>query len=75
VAVFRVSPGPQHKEAVVADDRNQRGPQDRARINVHEDYELRYWTRAFGVSADELRQAVQAVGVMRDDVARHLGKA
>jgi hypothetical protein len=59
----------------VADDRNQRGPQDRARINVHEDYELRYWTHAFGVSADELRQAVQAVGVMRDDVARHLGKA
>lgn len=59
----------------MADDRKERGPQDRARINIHEDYEVRYWTRAFGVSAEELKRAVQAVGVMRDDVARHLGKA
>jgi hypothetical protein len=61
--------------AAMADDRNERGPQDRARINIHEDYEVRYWTRAFGVSAEELKRAVQAAGVMRDDVARHLGKA
>ena len=26
---------------------------DRKRINVNEDYELRYWTEKFGVSADE----------------------
>jgi hypothetical protein len=61
--------------AAIADNRNERGPQDRARINIHEDYEVRYGTRTFGVSAGELKRAVQAVGGMRDDVVRHLGKA
>ena len=48
---------------------------DRKRINVNEDYELRYWTEKFGVSADELKRAVERVGPMADDVARALGKA
>jgi hypothetical protein len=48
---------------------------DRKRIDVSEDYECRYWSERFGVSADELRQAVERVGPMVDDVARALGKA
>ena len=48
---------------------------DRKRINVNEDYELRYWTEKFGVSADELKRAVERVGPMAEDVARALGKA
>ncbi len=51
-----------------------RGPADRARINVHEAWELAYWTKELGVSADQLRAAVKAVGVMAADVRRHLGK-
>ena len=42
---------------------------DRKRINVNEDYELRYWTEKFGVSADELKRAVERVGPMAEDVA------
>jgi hypothetical protein len=37
---------------------------DRKRINVHEDYELRYWSHRLGVSPDELKRAVSRVGMM-----------
>jgi hypothetical protein len=57
----------------MADDRNSRSQQDRIRINIHEDYELRDWSKKFGVTPEELRNAVEAVGVMAKDVAQHLG--
>ena len=56
------------------DDTTDRGPADRARINVHEGHEVAYWTKALGVSAEELRKAVEAVGPMADAVRKHLGK-
>lgn len=58
----------------MADDANERGPRDRTRVNVNQDYELRYWTRKFGVSSQELKEAVIAVGISADAVARRLGK-
>jgi hypothetical protein len=59
----------------MSDDRAKKGSADRKRINTSEDYEVRYWSEKFGVSADELKRAVQKVGPMADDVARQLGKA
>ncbi len=56
------------------DNRTKTGPADDSRINVHQDYELQYWSQKFGVSPEELRQAVQKVGPMVKDVRRHLGK-
>lgn len=58
----------------MADDLNQRGPQDRSRINVEESHELRYWTQTLGVSEAQLRDAVKAVGVSATRVREHLGK-
>lgn len=58
----------------MADDLKNRGPQDRARINVNEDHEVRYWTEKYGCTAEQLRAAVKAVGVMADDVERQLKK-
>lgn len=58
----------------MSDDRKQVGSPDRDRINVNEDYELQYWTKALGVSADELRAAVDAVGPVAESVRKHLGK-
>jgi len=58
----------------MADDRNQRGPRDASRINLSEDYEVRYWTEALGVSEDELRIAVQAAGSSTKAVREHLAK-
>jgi len=58
----------------MSDNRSNAGAQDRARINVHEDYEVRHWTEALGVSKEELEQAVKAVGPSVSAVREHLGK-
>ena len=44
------------------------------RININEDGEIRYWTKELGVSEDELRAAVNRVGVMATDVHVDLGR-
>ena len=46
---------------------------ERKRINVHDDYEIRFWSKKFGVSPNGLRCAVSKVGVFADDVVRELG--
>jgi hypothetical protein len=56
----------------MADDKTNRGPQDRLRINVTEKYEVQYWTEKFGVSEERLRDAVNRVGVMAADVEKAL---
>ncbi len=58
----------------MADDKSDRGPQDRLRINVNEDYELQYWTKTLGVTSDQLKAAVKAVGPTAAAVRQHLGK-
>jgi|SoiMetStandDraft_5_1073268.scaffolds.fasta_scaffold11099_5 hypothetical protein len=57
----------------MADDKTKTA-QDGRRIDVHQDYELDYWSNKFGVSKDELKAAVEKAGSMSDDVARELGK-
>ena len=59
----------------MADDLKNRGAQDRARVNVNEDHEVRYWTQKWGVSQEQLAAAVNKVGVSADAVARELGTA
>src|SRR5439155_22068123 len=46
----------------MSDDKTKRGRQDRRKINVHEEYELGYWSKKFRVTPDELRDAVKRVG-------------
>jgi hypothetical protein len=59
----------------MADDKWKRGPQDRSRINTGEDYEVRYWSEKFGVSAEELKAAVKKVGDSAAAVERELKAA
>jgi hypothetical protein len=49
-----------------------RGPADRMRINLHEEYDVRYWTAVLGVTVNQLQAAVDEVGPMVADVRRHL---
>jgi hypothetical protein len=56
----------------MADDKTNRGPRDRTRIAMGEDYEVDYWTGKFGVSRERLQQAVDAAGNSADAVERHL---
>jgi hypothetical protein len=58
----------------MSDDLTRRRPQDASRINMGEDYEVRYWTSKFGVTRAQLQAAVNAVGTSAAAVARHLGK-
>ena len=45
---------------------------ERQHINVHEDYELRYWSERFDVPKDEIEAAIKKVGTRVEDVAREL---
>jgi hypothetical protein len=60
------------QETDMADNKAQTGGQDRARINLGEDYEVRDWSRKFGVSPEELKRAVEAVGNDAAAVEAHL---
>ena len=44
------------------DDLKNKGQQDRSKINMHEDHEVKYWTRQLGVSKEQLHNAVDKVG-------------
>jgi len=58
----------------MSDDKRLKAPQDAARVNVHERYEVDYWTRKWGVSEAQLRAAVARAGVGVEAIARELGK-
>jgi len=46
----------------MSDDRSKTGSPDRDRISTSEDYEVRYWSEKFGVSKQELIDAIKASG-------------
>jgi hypothetical protein len=58
----------------MADDKDKRDYRDRDRINVHEEYELRYWTKELGVTPEKLKQTVKEAGIMVPNVRKALGK-
>ena len=49
-------------------------PPRRQRISTAHTYEVRYWARKFGVTAEQLQRAVRLVGDAVEDVRRQLGK-
>jgi hypothetical protein len=54
------------------DDENCRQPHDIGRVNVEIAPELLYWCKQFNCSAEEIRAAVAAIGVMTWDVQAFL---
>lgn len=56
----------------MSDDKSKTGGQDRERINVNEDYELRDWSRSLNVTPERLKEAVQAVGDRAEKVREYL---
>jgi hypothetical protein len=61
------------KEVMMSDDKLNRGRPDRSKINMHEDYEVKYWTKHLGVTRDELEKVVQKVGNAARAVEKELG--
>jgi hypothetical protein len=58
----------------MTDDRVITGEPEATRINLNEDYEVRYWTKRFGVDPETLKAAVQRVGTRARDVEAALRK-
>jgi hypothetical protein len=58
----------------MVDDPKKRGAAHRARINLHQEQEVRYWAKKWGITAEQLRDAVGEVGSMAGEVAKYLGK-
>ena len=56
----------------MTDNLSNRGEPDRSFINVSEDHEVAYWTKALGVTAEELRNAVRTAGPSAEAVRSHL---
>lgn len=56
----------------MSDDLKNRGGQDRKRIDASQDYELRDWSKKFGVKPEQLKEAIKAVGNEADRVEEFL---
>jgi hypothetical protein len=55
------------------DNLTRKDQRDRSKINMHEDFEAKYWTKALGVSKDQLQRAVDKVGNSAAAVRKELG--
>jgi len=56
----------------MSDDKSKGHPSDRSRINIHEDYEVRYWSTKLDCTSEQLLEAVGSAGVMADKVELYL---
>jgi Protein of unknown function (DUF3606) len=56
----------------MSDDKSKSGGQDRQRINIHQDYELRDWAKSMNTTPDRIKEAVQAVGDRAEKVREYL---
>jgi hypothetical protein len=56
----------------MADDKSNRGSPDRDRINLSQEHEVRYWSERFGVSPEQLKEAVRQAGPTVDAVEKQL---
>ena len=58
----------------MSDDKRNSGGQDRQRINVNQDYELRDWAKSLNTTPERVKEAVQAVGDRAEKVREYLSQ-
>lgn len=56
----------------MSDDKNKRDGRDRSQVAGDEDFELDYLVQKLGVTRDQVRAAIDAVGNNREDVEKFL---
>ena len=56
-------------------DKTERAPQDLTRVNLEEDWEIRYWCARFDVESDALRACIAEVGPRVQDIEARLREA
>ena len=57
----------------MADNLENRGPQDRSKISLTEEWEVAYRTKALGVTKEQLESAIRSVGNGVEVVKKSLG--
>jgi 3-oxoacyl-[acyl-carrier-protein] synthase III len=55
------------------DNLTKRDQPDRSKINMSENFEVKYWLKALGVSKDQLQRVVEKVGNSAAAVRKELG--
>jgi len=55
------------------DDLKKKGQQDRSKINMHEEHEVKYWIRELGIEKARLQMLVDKVGNSAAAVRKELG--
>ncbi len=55
------------------DNLTKREQPDRSKINMHEAWEVKYWSHALGVSREDLQRAIDKVGNSAAAVRKELG--
>jgi hypothetical protein len=58
----------------MTDDLENVDARERTRIDVTDDWEVRFWCDHWNISPARLKQAIAKVGTSTEDVARELGK-
>jgi hypothetical protein len=58
----------------MSDNLKDKGPRDRSRISLSEEWEMNYWAEALNCSREELKEAVEKVGNSADEVRIYLQK-
>jgi hypothetical protein len=56
------------------DDKTKKFPQDASKVNIHEAYEVEYWTKKWGCTAQQLKDCVKKAGTSAVAVQKCLGK-
>ena len=55
--------------------RHDSGPRDRVSINMNEPFEVRYWSKEFNVSVNQLKALVDKVGSATDAIRQELASS
>lgn len=58
----------------MSDHLTKRVQPDRSKINMHDDYEVKHWTHALGVSKADLQKVVDKVGSSVATVRKELAR-
>lgn len=56
----------------MSDNTRKHGAADANRVNVHQKWEVEYWTKKFGVSEERLKEAAKAAGPMAANIEKYL---
>ena len=56
------------------DSYNYPGSHDWSKVNIDENYEVEYWSNKFGIKPEQLRKAVETVGISSTDLEKYFKK-